>query len=189
MKNKLLTFLFLTIPFCTTIAQTVIKIPFQQSEPFVVQPQTIDKAMGNTSIDLGLDVEIHGGSGNYIFSWIFNDEEIGTNPTITINERGIYTLSVRDGEGCESTVTYTIGNRTSIEEINIQESSSIVLYPNPTTGAFSVKTPENQQPDKIEVYNMEGQRMSDRENLPAGHYLVTLHFGNKKITKPLIVLK
>ena len=188
MKNKLLAFLFLTIPFCATVAQTVIKIPFQQPKPFVVQPQAIDKSINNASIDLGLDIEIHGGSENYIFSWIFNDEEIGTNPTITISEAGIYTLLVRDGEGCESFVTYTVNSGTGIEDINTQASSSIVLYPNPTTGAFSVKTPENQQPDKIEVYNLEGKLMTE-ENLPAGHYLVTLYFGDKKITKPLIVLK
>ena len=186
MKNRLLAFLFLTIPFSANIAQTVIKIPFQQPEPFVVQPQTIDKAIDNTSIDLGLEVEIHGGSGNYIFSWVFNNEEIGTNPTININKGGIYTLLIRDGEGCESTVTYTVSGGTGIEDINT--SLLIVLYPNPTTGTFSVKTPENQQPDKIEVYNLDGKLMP-KENLPTGHYLVSLYFGNKKITKPLIVLK
>jgi len=189
MKNKLFTFLFLVIPFCSAVAQTVIKIPFQQPEPFIVQPQAIDKSIKNASIELGLEIEIQGGSGNYLFSWIYNDEEIGTNPTISVSEEGVYILSIKDGEGCESSVTYTISNETGIKNIDMQESSSFVLYPNPTTGAFSVQSPENQEPDKVEVYNLEGKRMTQDENLPAGHYLVTLHFGNKRITKVLIVVK
>ena len=189
MRNKLSALLFLIIPFCTTIAQTVIKIPFQQPEPFVVQPQLIDKSIDNTSIELGLEIEIHGGSSNYIFSWVYNDEEIGSSPTITISEEGVYTLLIRDGEGCESFVTYTISDGTGIKDIGMQESSSFVLYPNPTTGAFSVKSPGNQEPDKIEIYNLEGKLMTQNEDLPAGHYLVTLLFGNKKVTKVLIVVK
>ena len=189
MKNRLLAILFLAVPFCSTVAQTVIKIPFQQPEPFVVQPQVVDKSIENTGIELGLEMEIHGGSGDYIFSWIYNDEEIGTNPTITVREGGVYILLIRDGEGCESSVIYTVGNGTGMKDVEMQENLSIILYPNPTTGAFSVKSPENQEPDKIEIYNLEGQQMTQNENLPAGHYLVTLHFGNKKVTKVLIIVK
>ena len=193
MKNKLIIFVLLTVSFCSSIAQTVIKIPFRQQEPFVVTPLVINESIViDEPIVLGLDVEIHGGSGQYLFSWVLDGKEIGTEPTITINKKGIYSLIVKDGKGCESEVIYRISNGTRISNA---ENSTIALYPNPTQDIFSVNAQENQPLDKVEIHNMEGKKVLvfkgnqsefDVKALPNGHYLVTLHFVHKSVTKILI---
>lgn len=198
MNNRIFfIFLFITVTFLSSKAQTVIKIPFVQPDKFVVLPQSVYKSFeSNLTINLGLEVEILGGSGNYTFSWIYEGLEIGTDPTITITQRGTYTLTVDDGVGCKSTVNYFVDPSSGLE--NLYEETT-TIFPNPTDGHFYIQSKEINNLDKVEIRSLTGEIYGsylkkdqvdkiqlDASGLSSGYYFVVSHFGATRITKALI---
>lgn len=197
MKIRLI-ILFLLLPLTYSLGQTVVKIPFKQAASFSVQPQSVYKSL-ETSIDLGLEIEILGGSGSYSFSWVHDGLVIATTPTTTISKTGTYYLTIADGEGCESTVTYSISDGASIEDQF--EEKEFTIYPNPAKEIIFIKKPEFSKISKVEILTVDGKIIKtvspdfsidnildiNIESLSAGYYLVVSYFENIKITKVLIV--
>jgi hypothetical protein len=190
-------FLFLlSVPFLP--AQTVIKIPFDQPPPFTVQPHEIYKSLeNNNSIELGIDTEIHGGSGNYLFTWTLDGILAGTDPTLIVTEKGSYTLSVNDGEGCEATSVYHVDTGVGILK---PAPGRVQIFPNPSEGTFFIQTPESHEIKKLEIFSIDGalrytktygfeseKTSIDTGNLSVGSYLLVLHFETEKITKILVI--
>lgn len=200
MKIRLFTLLLFLTSFCVGFAQTVIKVPFQQSTPFVVQPQVIYLSLDNNpSLTLGLDLEIYGGSGTYNFTWTVNNSQVSTEPTLAITEAGTYNLMVNDGKGCQSGTTYIVNGGTSID--NSRTENKINIYPNPSNGIFFLDIPEGEILNKVEIYSMDGRLQKsfaislnntkeveiNAESLSSGQYLIVSYLELKKITKVLIV--
>ncbi|MDA8715383.1 S8 family peptidase [Flavobacteriales bacterium] len=69
------------------------------------------------------------------------------------------------------------------------ETSTIKVYPNPSTGIVNIRTEDNQNIDRIEVYNHLGQLIESQENSSfftvdltnqkSGIFLIKSHFGNQ----------
>ncbi|MFT3739946.1 MAG: T9SS type A sorting domain-containing protein [Breznakibacter sp.] len=183
---------------CSLAAQTVVKIPFQQSALFEVQPQEVYKSFEhNAPMELGLEAEIHGGSGVYSFSWTLNGVQIGAAPTLTVTEKGTYTLTVTDGAGCTSSVAYHIDLQLGVKEAG---EPLLSIYPNPSDGLSYLQSPELQDLKRVEIYGMDGRFWFScpvpgagsrfeisTSQLATGRYLVVAYFGSKKITKVLVV--
>lgn len=201
MKSRLIIlFLFFNFYSLITTAQTVIKIPFVQPDAFVVQPKVVYKSFGgNTTIEIGSETEIVGGSGTYLFTWTKNGVIIGNNPTLSISEKGEYTLTITDGVSCGSSSAYLVD--TTVSGINNLDRADVQIYPNPSSGMFYVQYPEFQHLDKIEIYDIEGKLLNsypvdktnvnelgiDASELSPGQYLLVSHFEVKRITKILII--
>jgi len=179
-------------------AQTIVKTPYRQYGAFVVHPATITKDLNNNgSVELGLEADIHGGSGNYTFRWLKDDVEVSNQPSFVATESGTYSLIVNDGEGCESGITYTVTGESSLD--NVYE-ESIRIYPNPNQGDFWIYSNLNQTIDKIEMIGLDGktQRIStirqegknihiQASGLPASYYFLNCYSGHLKITKILLI--
>lgn len=80
-----------------------------------------------------LDASIGMPKVNYFYSWTTPDGSVINDKELTINQSGIYLLSVTDEDNCNS-----------ILEINIRETGrsdieGVELYPNPTRGWFLIR--------------------------------------------------
>ena len=143
---KKLTLLFLLIPFFID-AQTVVTLNVNQPPEFgfEVSKQDTTIIIGN-SIELGSDVVVIGGTGEYQYSWSpaeFLDDSTIINPVANPTDTTIYVLTVYDNNGCSFSVNYTVNVRevgVSIQDIDKDESSrNVILYPNPNNGLFKVQ--------------------------------------------------
>ena len=118
--------------------------------------------------------------------------EIQISPNVVINKGTVSTtVIIESSDGTiEFSVTLEEGLLTGIIEI----SSETQLYPNPTTGQFTV---EGANVDKVEVYNLVGQKVYeaqgqtvtiDAANWYKGIYLVNITSVNGAVeTKKLVV--
>ena len=79
---------------------------------------------------------------------------------------------------------------------NIELTNTIIAYPNPTIGNFSIALPTNQKEVKIDIYSVHSQLISSKlypivngkvqlniENKPSGLYLAKVHLNNPTTIK------
>ena len=199
MKHKLFFLFLIANSFAITVwGQTVIKIPYAQYEIFEVEPResTLPFDNGETLV-IGNDIEIHGGSGQYDFTWTKDGNVIGQEPTLDVNEPGDYLLSVNDGQSCEVISVFHIGTSNSIPHV---AEAKVHVYPNPVTDEFYLSYSPDIKPKAIEIYSMDGklQEISniqvigvntykvDVSKYSMGYYLVVTKLEKSKITKVLL---
>ena len=144
---KKLTIVFLLLFPIITFSQ--VEIILQVNQPpefgFEVSRQDTTIIIG-ASIELGSDIIVVGGSGEYQYHWSpaesLNDSTI-INPVATPTDTTIYVLTVFDKNGCSFSVDYTVNVRAvgvGVKDIIGDESSlKVILYPNPNSGLFKVK--------------------------------------------------
>lgn len=186
--------------FVSLLAQTYVKIPFIQPEPFYVSVDAVVKTLeSEVPLELGLEVEIQGGSGNYTFVWTKDAMVIGSQPTTTVTHSGTYKLAIQDGKGCGTTVVYVVTGETGVDELLLPY--LVNVYPNPTIGEIFVESSSLSRPDKIAIYavtgelvlidtpsKFAGQKIAlDVSGIKGGQYLLTCTFGAKRITRIIIV--
>jgi hypothetical protein len=178
MKKQLWGLLLLFAGVCLQ-AQTVVKIPFLQPEIFSVSPGDVFVSLqANETKEIGSEIEISGGSGNYAFLWTRNGQELGTSPVLTVTEGGTYHLLVTDGNGCSATVTYFVDAHLSLQLLQADSAAT---------------------PDAIALYQLNGKLLRvykfpkesdsiDWQDFPKGYYLLSIQSGKKQVTK-LIKIK
>jgi hypothetical protein len=115
---------------------------------------------------------------------------------------GLTTLSVV-AENClgnQSSASLILGGTVSVEEEEMASEEDITLYPNPSTGQFTLSTPSLKEDAVMKVYSMEGrlvyqttipantnQTFIDLQKPSAGLYAVQLLTGHKlKIMKIIV---
>ena len=68
----------------------------------LTQPAPVSVELGGgTTICPGMTHRIDAGTGGIQYEWTLNEEVIGRDPTITVSEAGLYTVTVTDADGCE----------------------------------------------------------------------------------------
>lgn len=127
-----------------------------------------------------------------------NKKPLPYNPTNT----GNYSAIVNTFDGCTlNTNVIIVSCNSPIEEPMQSETEDISLYPNPTSGSFTLAFQEVvKEPKKVEILNILGQTIEKEEigvdktqqeisliNQPQGIYFVKITIGNKTITKKLIL--
>ncbi|GIV40837.1 MAG: hypothetical protein KatS3mg034_0147 [Vicingaceae bacterium] len=77
----------------------------------------------------------------YSYQWYLNGNPIpgATGQTLTITQPGTYTVTITDNNGCSSTSAPFNVNTTDLANYS---TGTIALYPNPSTGFFTLKSPD-----------------------------------------------
>ena len=199
MKNHLFAIILLFSVAAT--AQTFVRIPFVQPNPFYVSLESVVKSLDpNISLELGLEVEIQGGSGIYTFLWTKDEVFLGNQPTLIVTHTGSYVLNIQDGEGCETVVVYDVIGETNISEVFADY--VVHVYPNPTSQKVFVEPSGDSPLTRIDIYTVSGELILtmtspdvssnkieiDLSGIDTGQYLLTCTFETKKITR-IIMLK
>ncbi len=179
--------------------QTYVKIPFSQPQLFTVSADTINKSLqSEANAQLGLDVEINGGSGHYTFVWTNGATNLGTSPTLTVSQPGNYILNIQDGSGCESQVVYVVSSNTGINTILDQK---VNVFPNPASTVVFLQSPDLKKLNKVSLYSLAGElvkncTLEDKssatttvslEGVQDGQYLLTCMFGHEKVTRIILI--
>jgi hypothetical protein len=145
MIMKILTFLILLSPLFLE-AQIVIDLNVNQPPEFGFEVSNKDTTIINgSSIVLGNDIVVFGGSGEYQYSWSpagTLDDSTLIYPFATPTDTTNYILTVFDNNGCSFSIDYKVNVRevgVNVTDIDIEESQlKIILYPNPNNGLFKV---------------------------------------------------
>lgn len=169
------------------------------------QDTTINKG---TSIVLGTDLFVYGGSGDYSFKWspvtALSDSTVmqpHSSPSDTIT----YTVTVTDKNGCSFTVNYTVNVKTDLvnsDLISGTKSLQAVLFPNPSEGKFKVKlTGAPSKKIELTVYDNSGrviERQTVRDftgdqtetlqlNLVSGIYTLKINSETETLSRQFII--
>ena len=136
---------------------------------------------------------VTGGTPAYSYQW---DAATGNQITSTATGLipGVYTLCVADGNGCTTCAPVTVTFATGID---VQASSSISIYPNPTENWITVSLEEGTATsvtirnslgqlllsDKIKTTN---QVALDLSSYPTGIYFLQLEVDGQVITKKVV---
>ena len=144
---------------------------------------------------------------NVSYQWYISGTPIigATSQFYTATQAGYYSVYVTDlGNGCvvASQPTYSSCSPAGIDELNLAD--AIVIYPNPSSGNFSIKTSDVFKDEKItiSIMNMYGQEIYlssttpvngeisvslDKVNPAKGAYTVLFRSGKTKIIKRMMI--
>ncbi|MFT5511662.1 MAG: hypothetical protein ACI8SE_000055 [Bacteroidia bacterium] len=145
-------------------------------------------SLGNdTTINIGDSLVLTPGAGYAKYVW----STMETTPTITVNIKDTYSVTVTDQNGCEGTASIVIDIILSVNDLQIER---LKFYPNPASdvlhvefGSFSKDdmitkiidiSGKTVQSDTVQVYPGQNTFDIDLRKLPAGNYL--LYIGNSK---------
>ena len=143
--KKLILLFFSVLP-VFIYAQTVVTLNVNQPPEFGFEVSNQDTTIIiGSSLVLGDDVVVFGGSGEYLYSWSpagTLDDSTLINPVATPTDTTNYTLTVFDNNGCSFSVNYKVKVRevhVNVTEIDREESQlKVILYPNPNNGLFLI---------------------------------------------------
>jgi hypothetical protein len=148
-----------------------------------------------------LSGNVNGGNGVYTYDWspsasIVDSAALNTtaNPSITTP----YLFTVTDGNNCSQTdtVVITVLDCSGIEDIN--PIASFLVYPNPTTGIFTLST-QFLKEGKISITSVigklvytktiliDGNYQIDLSHLAKGVYIVSVESPSQKISKTIAI--
>lgn len=144
--RKLLFFFMLQFPnliFCQT--EVILKVSQPPEFGFSISKQDTTIFRGS-SIELGNDLVLFGGSGEYIYQWspdaTLNDATL-LHPIANPTDTTTYLLTVIDASGCSFNLAYKVnvkGYPVSVDDqLGIDENLNAILFPNPNDGQFKVK--------------------------------------------------
>jgi len=133
--------------------------------------------------------------------WFLNGSPIsGANgATLTANSPGNYTVTVTNVAGCSRTsLVVQVGDFTSLNELSVLQ--QFVLFPNPSSGEFTIQWLGTDDEITIEIVDMVGRKIfittangSDNsmiisdQKLSSGVYLVQLKQNNKQVSKRITI--
>lgn len=124
-------------------------------------------------------IALNAGAGFASYQWNNNATTATTNAQVT----GTYSVTVTDQNGCEGTdaISVTFDPCLGLSE----QSISLVLFPNPTTGLLTIES-SSAAPMQVEVMNTAGQTILtstktsiDLSSVATGTYLVRVKQGNE----------
>ncbi|MEZ4850847.1 MAG: choice-of-anchor V domain-containing protein [Bacteroidia bacterium] len=171
---------------CTIVDTARITQPDSLSIGFQVTNET-------AGMDGSIDLSITGGTSPYSFIWSNGD----TTEDISSLIAGIYTVSIRDFNGCSITDSVEIDFTSSLEEN--ESFSAFTLFPNPSQGEFLIQWDSQQtHPFALRVWDLQGKLVY--ENLRINHgegiqlnevdtgiYIVEAELNGKKFYQKLVI--
>jgi hypothetical protein len=140
-------------------------------------------------------------AGGETAQWFLNGNPISgaTGASINANAPGNYTVSVTNSSGCSrSSIAVQIEDTTSVDEINsLQE---LIIFPNPTSGEFTIQWAGIQDQISIEIVDLLGKKLfetnangSDNSvvvsdnHFSAGVYIVHLKQNMIQVSKKITI--
>lgn len=168
----------------------------------LTQPQQINiQSVKNNVSAFGLSdgsidvISVSNTIGNWTYNW--SSDGGNFNPS-TLDQSnlsvGNYKLTVTDDNGCQVTKSYQIRQNLVINPISFNTSSSISVYPNPSTGDVTIDT---EATDYRVVNIITGEEVTSGKsngekirinNLNTGTYMIYTNSGDKVVTERVTVL-
>jgi hypothetical protein len=190
-------------------AQKVITLSVNQPPEFGFSVEKTDTTIERgASVELGTDMTVFGGSGEYLYHWgpteTLSDSTI-LHPLATPNDTTNYILTVTDQNGCSFSVGYTVNVREKAVTVPFETQSQTlqaVLFPNPNDGTFKVKvtgkavpkmelllySETGEQIRKYTVKHFTGEHIETcRLSLSGGSYILQIIAGDEKISHWFII--
>jgi hypothetical protein len=138
------------------------------------------------------------GTGALEYQWVTNDNYIllGSPVVISPTQAGNYTLTGTDANGCSSTAQVAIGIDACTGISSFAEGTSLMVYPNPTSGQLTVES--NYAGNEIlEITDVTGRILRTLicgpeqtsiclADLPGGIYYARLQHDNRTVTVKII---
>jgi subtilisin-like proprotein convertase family protein len=145
-------------------------------------PASLDA--GVTVNDNDVIVTASGGTGNLEYS--IDGENFQAENEFLDLPNGLYTLTVRDENGCVATVPFIVAANTLIAIASVQEP---IACAGGETGVISVAVGGGQQPYTYSLNGGPGQTSNVFSGLPAGTYFVevTDHLGLSTVSGPIVL--
>jgi hypothetical protein len=192
--------------FQKSMAQTIVNISAVQA------PELVADAGEDATIDAGGEITIggsptaKGGTGNYTYQWnyeSFLEDTAVANPVAFPPGSLTFNVTVTDQEGCTDTdgIYITVIGGTGIN--NTESNTSIIVFPNPGKGLFTIKINGivDEQQIKISITNLSGQRVYENicnvepviqreiniSFLSKGFYILTVDGKSMHLERQLII--
>jgi hypothetical protein len=137
------------------------------------------------------------------FQWLLDGVELSgaTGPNLTIQQTGLYTCLVTDGNGCEaSSDIYDLICCVGVEEYGVV--SLLSLQPNPSEGEFILRLNSNESVDiTVSVMDPMGRKVINAEMIerstsltktidltefPDGVYFLNMDISGQRISRKLV---
>ena len=164
----LMSFLFIE----ATAQQTVV-LSLNQNDELKVSEMVYDTIiLAGTTIEVGYDLDILGGSGNYLFSWEGDATISNTqikNPEVSPLQNTSYSCSISDENGCSEMVQYNVR---VIQPIEINTIINNVTCKGNSDGSIELVITEGLPPYTINWAN--GKNSLKIDNLDVGNYTVEI---------------
>jgi hypothetical protein len=207
MKNLII--LILALGTFISNAQKVVTLTVNQPPELSLEVAKQDTTiLIGTSVTLGTDLVVTGGSSGYQYSWSpaasLNDSALA-NPVASPTDTTVYILTVTDLFGCSFSVQYTVNTRgpnVNSEIIPVSQRLQAVLYPNPNEGKFRVRV-SGMPSAKIElaisdingriikkqvIRNFNGEHTEMLQlNLAPGAYSLFINSGSEILNRQFII--
>ena len=135
MKNFLAPLMIIALAIAPRLcAQTIINLDFKQNPLFEVSTNNVNAALpgDGTTLTLGADLTVAGGSGTYTYEWTDSQGmTLGNEPSVTISDPGYYILTVSDQCDCSQEVRFNVEaagiDATTIPGVSIVTNGSNVI--------------------------------------------------------------
>lgn len=133
------------------------------------------------------------------YNWDFGNGQNSTasNPTVTYNSNGSYTVQLIATHPCYEDTSYAVINIYEVGLHALKVNGDVEVYPNPSKGLISIKGNETRvfqvnvlNTEGKEVYAIEavaGTTFIDISTLPKGLYLLKLSSGSTSVLKKLVL--
>ncbi len=136
------------------------------------------------------------GTPPYTYTWMPNVSSTNVATNLNGTSGGTnYTVVVTDANGCNSSVTFSVGCITGISSLN-NNPNGVIIIPNPNNGIFNI---QHKLKGKVmfEIFDISGRKMqefiSESSNVPVniselarGMYIIRMHNEAVKVEVPVI---
>jgi hypothetical protein len=174
------------------------QISFHIHEPPMITISLEVTPSGENTATGMITAQISGGAPPYQYAWDGYPDEIGN--ALAGLPPGTYPVTVTDGNGCMISDSATIELSTATSEANLDE--DIIIFPNPTSEKFKIKTSRFTSPQMEGVYNASYQRI-DADILdtgirgqeislmqyPPGIYFIVLQYKGKRVIRKISLIR
>ncbi|MDG1333818.1 MAG: T9SS type A sorting domain-containing protein [Crocinitomicaceae bacterium] len=150
---------------------------------------SMDEMFGN---DGSIDLTVTGGTPTFTYQW---DNGAGTTEDPTGLASNDYTVIVTDAAGCMDTLLVMVGSQVGLDEL----STAFKVYPNPTSGEFTIQPEQAFDGLSGAVYDNSGRIVQEIEfngtqavnidlsNNESGVYSVVMLVNGEQVTVRVIV--
>lgn len=144
-------------------------------------------------------VTVTGGVGPYTYLW--NDNAASTTDTAHNLSRGVYTVVVKDANGCEQTDSINVPS--VLSSGNVIHSGAVEVYPNPNYGWVGIYNINDLGSDvqlimtdvsgrvvlRRQLTNVDDYRLELPQSVIEGTYFLNLHGSTKTAIKQIILIR